>query len=201
MDYLIKPPGLDHHFRQVTIKPFYLVVRSFETRWESLGQSLLWQLSNPHQAWSFDNVQVVIIKLFSSGSGESAGRDSSPESTEVVKPFRSAIILPLFKFSLSLPLLNLNYHVLLSLWDGDLASHVLMFLPLRFQCRKLAEALLFLSVSLMISFRWIFNLFWPLERWFHPWYFLISGWGTKLSLPPAGLSQIRIYEFRKAEIF
>ena len=88
MDYLIKPPGLDHHFRQVTIKPFYLVVRSFETRWGSLGQSLLlWQLSNPHQAWSFDNVQVVIIKLFSSGSGESAGRDSSPESTEVVKPF------------------------------------------------------------------------------------------------------------------
>lgn len=57
-----------------------------------------------------------------------------------------------------------------SLWDGDLASHVLMFLPLRSQCRKLAEALLFLSVSLMISFRWIFNLFWPLERWFHPWY-------------------------------
>ena len=87
MDYWIKPPGLDHHFRQVTIKPFYLVVRSFETRWESLGQSPLWQLSNPHQAWSFDNVQVVIIKLFSSGSGESAGRDSSPESTEVVKPF------------------------------------------------------------------------------------------------------------------
>ena len=32
-------------------------------------------------------VQVVMIKLFSSGSGESAGRDSSPESTEVVKPF------------------------------------------------------------------------------------------------------------------
>ena len=88
-----------------------------------------------------------------------------------------------------------------SLWDGDLASHVLMFLPLRSQCRKLAEALLFLSVSLMISFRWILNLFWPLERWFHPWYFLFSGWGTKLSLPPAGLSQIRIYEFRKAEIF
>ena len=122
MDYLIKPPGLDHHFRQVTIKPFYLVVRLFETRRESLGQSPLWQLSNPHQAWSFDNVQVVIIKLFSSGSGESAGRDSSPESTEVVKPFRSAIILPLFNCSLSLPLLNLNYHALLSLrWRPSLA--------------------------------------------------------------------------------
>ena len=200
MDYLIKPPGLDHHFRKVTIKPFYLVVRSFETRWESLGQSPLWQLSNPHQAWSFDNVQVVIIKLFSSGSGESAGRDSSPESTEVVKPFSdhpSTLQFLIVPSTLELELSCAS----LSDWDGDIASHVLMLLPLRSQCLKLAEALLFLSVSLMISFRWIFNLFWHLERWFHPWYFLISGWGTKLSLPPAGLSQIRIYDFRKAEIF
>ena len=194
MDYWIKPPGLDHHFRQVTIKPFYLVVRSFETRWESLGQSPLWQLSNPHQAWSFDNVQVVIIKLFSSGSGESAGRDSSPESTEVVKPFSDhpstlqfLIVPSTLELELSCASLSLRWRPSLARLD---VSSTQISMPET--CGSTAVLVSVTDDLVQVNFQPAFDL---------SMIFLISGWGTKLSLPPAGLSQIRIYEFRKAEIF
>ena len=199
MDYLIKPPGLDHHFRQVTIKPFYLVVRSFETRWESLGQSPLWQLSNPHQAWSFDNVQVVMIKLFSSGSGESAGRDSSPESTEVVKPFSDhpstlqfLIVPSTLELELSCASLSLRWRPSIARLD---VSSTQISMPET--CGSTAVLVSVTDDLVQVNFQPVLTS----RKMIPPMIYLISGWGTKLSLPPAGLSQIRIYEFRKNEIF
>ena len=68
---------------------------------------------------------AVTIELVSSGSGESAGRDSSPESTEV---FSSVMA------SMKLNQISQSFFV-------------------RFQCLRLVAALQFWSVSLMISFR------------------------------------------------